>query len=480
MRLLPRNSFTKEGQRHVKTVPVKLIRAQNIQRKAHPDDHFAAAVNLYFRNLAEALGPEICLVISQDDKARVHMGLPAANKQAPVLMHLDYIVMLPDHDYVVAPGHKLIPSVYAGLNFENRKLTYSGPTYIAIRSGKHDKSTASSHAQDFRAFLTRQSFESLAKTGAGEVKPVIFIFTDGGPDENPRFPKVLEEVAKNFRLFDLDGIFVATHAPGHSAFNQVERRMAPLSRDLAGLVLPHDHYGSHLNASGKTIDAELELKNFQKAGETLAEVWSSNTIDGFPVDAEYIAPENSTSNPIGDDMDWFTEEWRAKHVRQAQYCLQIVKCSDESCCKPFRSNYNQIFPARFVPAPVLFTSSAKGPVACSTPSEKGHFGTLYERNFLQGAISYVKGNDNLPFDFYCPSVHDEIKERICNACQGYFISKKALANHKKILHKSSVASIEESINAVVEMYAPPPADKGITIIGDLAAWMSPDLVEIDE
>ena len=62
-------------------------------------------------------------------------------------------------------------------------------------------------------------------------------------------------------------------SPGQSAYNIVESRMAPLSHDLAGLILPHDHFGSHLNDSGVTINAELEKINFKKAGEILAEVW---------------------------------------------------------------------------------------------------------------------------------------------------------------------------------------------------------------
>ena len=50
------------------------------------------------------------LFLSQNDKARVPLGLPAARKQAPLLMHLDYKISLPDHDFVIASGHKLIPS----------------------------------------------------------------------------------------------------------------------------------------------------------------------------------------------------------------------------------------------------------------------------------------------------------------------------------------------------------------------------------
>ena len=179
-------------------------------------------------------------------------------------------------------------------------------------------------------------------------------------------------------------------------------------------------------------------------------------------------------------MEWFNEGWKAKHVRQSQYCLQIVKCSDESCCKPLRSNLRQVLTSRFIPAPVLFKGSDKGPIACPTPTEQGHFGTLFERKFLEAVISYDKGVKNLPFDFYCPRVHGEIQERICNACQGYFVSKKALNSHKKAVHKSSVEAIVESITAVVEKYSTPSASDGITIIKDLNAWLTHYFIEVDE
>lgn len=95
------------------------------------------------------------MFISQDDKARVPIGITAATKQAPLLMHVHYKVSLPDHDWGVANRHKLIPSVYAGCLINSNAMgkpeavTYSGPTYISIRSGKHSASTASSHAEDY-------------------------------------------------------------------------------------------------------------------------------------------------------------------------------------------------------------------------------------------------------------------------------------------------------------------------------------------
>lgn len=58
-----------------------------------------------------------------------------------MVMHLQYNLSLPDHDWVVAARHKLIPSVYGGINFKpNRfgkpEIGYIGPTYIGIRSSK--------------------------------------------------------------------------------------------------------------------------------------------------------------------------------------------------------------------------------------------------------------------------------------------------------------------------------------------------------
>lgn len=115
--------------------------------------------------LISTLGANQVAVISQDDKSRVPIGITAANKQAPMLMHLEYKVRLQDHDWAVAPGHKLIPSVYAGINIIDGKIgdpktvSYSGPTFVAIRSAKHSSSTASTHASDFRTILKLESFK---------------------------------------------------------------------------------------------------------------------------------------------------------------------------------------------------------------------------------------------------------------------------------------------------------------------------------
>lgn len=325
IRLLPRRANTREAKRHVVTVPVKLSRPEADHHKAHQDQYFSLASIRSLETIASVLGPDSVTFLSQDDKARVPIGLTAANKQAPLLMHVEYKVSLPDHDFVIASGHKLIPSVYALCQVKPNEMgrpeavSYNGPTYIAIRSGKHSSSTATSHAQDLDTLLTIESFSKFIKNIDSKVKPVLIISSDGGPDENPRYRKVIAHAIEHFKQYDLDAVFIVTNAPGRSAFNRVERRMAPLSRELTGVVLPHDSFGNHLDSSGRTLDESLEKDNFKKAGDILAEIWSAVCIDGHEVVAKYIDPNNDTSSV----PDLPAEVWYTEHVKESQYLLQV-------------------------------------------------------------------------------------------------------------------------------------------------------------
>ena len=180
-------------------------------------------------------------------------------------MNMEYQVKLPDHDFVIANGHKLTPNVIAGLQIESDKIvgtvTSSGPTYITIRSGKHDSSIAATHAADLQYLYENiTEFKSLLYREDGTTKPVLVILVDGGSDKNPRYKEVIKFACANFLHFQLDALFISTQAPGRSAFNPVERRMTPLSRFLAELILPYDTFGSHLNSLRNTGKAEDHSK----------------------------------------------------------------------------------------------------------------------------------------------------------------------------------------------------------------------------
>ncbi|KZR95775.1 Uncharacterized protein APZ42_010265, partial [Daphnia magna] len=90
---------------------------------------------------------------------------------------------------------------------------YSGPTYVAIRSRKHCSSTALSHCMDFERLLNLPELNSITKSSDERVKPIVMFSVDGGPDENPRYNKVIEVAIHHFVSHDLDAIFIFINAP---------------------------------------------------------------------------------------------------------------------------------------------------------------------------------------------------------------------------------------------------------------------------
>ncbi|CAF5175105.1 unnamed protein product, partial [Rotaria magnacalcarata] len=161
-RLLPKNSRTIDGQRHVHTVPVRIRRPENSLHKHHGDTKFAQSTIRDLKHIAYTLGNEVVFYLSQDDKCRIPLGIPAAHKQAPLIMNMKIQIKLPDHDFVIATKHKLIPSVYGACIINDERVSYSGPTFAAVRSGKHDHSSAIAHANDFDTLVQLPEFEKVA------------------------------------------------------------------------------------------------------------------------------------------------------------------------------------------------------------------------------------------------------------------------------------------------------------------------------
>ncbi|CAG8789540.1 3087_t:CDS:2, partial [Dentiscutata erythropus] len=358
-RLISKWHNTNEGRWHVKTVPVKLLKLQNTARRSHIDTRFCAALIRNLKEIVSLLGPKCALVISQDDKAQIPLGLAAANKQAPILMRLEYRIELLDHDWVVAEKHKLILSVYAILDIQEGKyghtdaVTYSGPTFIRIHS--------------------------------------VVMLSDGGPNENPRYRKTIQMMIEHFDKYNLDTIIVAYFAPHQSASNPVERRMAPLSHDLAGVILPHDTFETYLDSQLKTNDDELEKHPSE----------------------EYHYPSKKS------------ESW-------------------------IENKFCQILLNHFFSSPIMVQQKPNG-ICVATMNVSDD--TIYYFNFLLSTLmegKLIPPDMNLwcfLFDWYCLTINKSINEYICLYCNRYFALKRNLKYHiRKCLYKKSNLSVKPSSN----------------------------------
>ena len=258
---------------------------------------------------------------------------------------------------------------------------------------------------------------------------------------------------------DLDCVIELTQAPGLSAYNRAERKMYHLSKELSGIVLPSDTFGSHLK-DGKTIDDDLELRNFEAAGEVLAEVWSNLVIDDHAVKAEYVSMK-----PTEDITGFYVSaSFKSRHLITTQYMTVALRCDDQECCLPSRTIINKFFPGRRVPAliPILHTES--GPKAMSLSAdiskESVNFLDVFQRLAMESVLLpeelTKKFQGKVPYDVYFPSLQEKIDNRVCISCGKYFALKISLNEHKLVCKKKKTAdrgapAKKRSINVVASL-----------------------------
>ena len=136
-----------------------------------------------------------------------------------------------------------------------------------------------------------------------------------------------------------------------------------MSKALSGIFLPHETFGTHLDSSRKTIDTNLEKRNFKVAGDILAKVWEKIVLENFLVVADYV--ENAAKDPV--DLN---EKWINVHCRISQYLLQIVRCNDSRCCGDFQTTWKSVFSSHFLPAPVPVRQIPERPTVPSVSDVK--------------------------------------------------------------------------------------------------------------
>ena len=237
----------------------------------------------------------------------------------------------------------------------------------------------------------------------------------------------------------MDLLIEVTQAPGLSAYNRAERRMYHLSRALTGVVLPVDTYGTHLH-NGKTIDHNLEVQNFQAAGEVLGKLFEELVIDGHSVTAEYIStpPLNSTKSFVVSPL------FRARHMFESQYMTCYMKCDDKSCCSPVRTSVMAFFPNRRMPALIPVMHTKAGPEAFKLEPEVFKkdlkFLDPFARIIMEQVLAPVSVKEkfglNIPYDVYFPTQQKKVERRVCQVCYKYFSTLVSLGIHKKACKKA--------------------------------------------
>lgn len=359
-------------------------------RKTHDDAHYAAAQYRYMREYALKL-KENCAMLSIDDKHRMKVGEPgfpvaAAERGRRVMVRSGTTFEVGDHDFT---KFSIVPSVVLLIDIPEKidESWYHGQVLVGFKDAAFESSSPFRHATELSMIL---------KSKEEYYKPVLFLYSDGGPDHRITYVSVQLSLIALFLALDLDFICAVRTAPSHSWSNPVERIMSILNLGLQCVGLMREKgddefekVAAKCNSLSTLREAAKKDPAFQEAAvDSLTHVKSllvqlldrlqlkgNKFIPFFPASEddisslwdELVQHVDSTLNreetitkkklPGKKDLHAFM-----KHccVRR-HYSFQVKKCGSSSCsiCKPPRLPKQVFDTLEFLPDPV--------------PGEDGHY-----------------------------------------------------------------------------------------------------------
>ena len=127
---------------------------------------FAKSLTNDMKSLDPLFGPEALTYLSIDDKARVPLGLAAANLQSPILMHLEYKVRLNDHDFVVGGRRHLTNvRVVPRLLLQQGDVAFCAGRWSRCADERKSQGAADEEASGFARPVGEEEARGLATSG---------------------------------------------------------------------------------------------------------------------------------------------------------------------------------------------------------------------------------------------------------------------------------------------------------------------------
>jgi hypothetical protein len=109
--LLPRQSNSIAAKAHHHPAWVAVAGVSHTETRDHPDGHYCLASVKSARQFATVFADN-AVIISQDDKAKIGLGVPAVGRTFRTLQSVHELVSVADHDFPLGNAQKLVPSVY--------------------------------------------------------------------------------------------------------------------------------------------------------------------------------------------------------------------------------------------------------------------------------------------------------------------------------------------------------------------------------
>lgn len=221
----PKNPFRKTATQHTGRLQIKYMVQSRQLHADHIDSHYAAAIFKYMKQFAIMFHKHVTMV-SLDDKHNIKVGEPgfpvaAVDRGKEVVVGTGTKFIVGDHDFTkakITPSVALICDVPESLS----ESFYRGKVFVTYKDSIFQPSTPYRHAAELEKVLTCTD----------KTKPILCLYTDGGPDHRNTFLTVQISLVSLFLKLDLDMLVAARTAPQNSYRNPVERVMSVINFGL--------------------------------------------------------------------------------------------------------------------------------------------------------------------------------------------------------------------------------------------------------
>ena len=407
-------------------------------RKSHEDSHYAAAVFRYQRELAVRFRSD-AIFMCMDDKHRIKVGEPkypvaATDRGRRVLVGSGETFEVADHDFT---KFGIIPSVNFVVDIPEdvKECWYDGQVFVGMKEAVFEPSSPHRHMTELVHLLNSQP--SIPN------KPLLFIYSDGGPDHRLTYLSVQLSLISVFLKLDLDFLCAARTAPYHSWRNPAERIMSIINLGLQCVGIMRKEMTPETEAS---IASCNNMAHLRKIGESkpdfiqavqdsiepvkvlLTDIMHRLKLKDKPFSV-FTAASESDMKELWLELEQidqtllFNEKHRKKDlpnfpqlVQFLSHCCQvrhysftIKKCGVSSCslCRPVRMPREAFDTLSFLPDPV--------------PGEEGHyrpfddvFGTPTSEEFRPSLQTSKSKQRTMPFS---PSVQHVKNADIVVQCE---------------------------------------------------------------
>ena len=231
----------------------------------HPDKHYAAAVFKYLKEFAVKFR-EIASLVCQDDKHSMKVGEPgfpvaAVDRGKSVLVGKNAAFSVGDHDFTKV---ELIPSVAFLIDIPERPddKFFQGKVFVALKEAAFEPSSPLRHAVELSMCLKAAGVNTI-------LKPMLALYTDGGPDHRLTYGAVQVALIAMFKHLQLDYLVAARTCQGQSYNNPVERIMSLINLALQCIGLMREEMSQDMEAEMRKAKSTSDIREAGKKNEHL-------------------------------------------------------------------------------------------------------------------------------------------------------------------------------------------------------------------